>query len=125
MQYTSSHKCRKNTLLERRKSTSLLLTSKDPLTGYLARSVLWWAMRKLGIDEWIVRLVKIMYDGANSRVRLNGCFSGKFEVTVGEHQGSVLSPLRFAIVMEAISVSLVNVVLVALGSSYVQVILPS
>ena len=67
------------------------------------RSVLWWAMRKLGFDEWIVRLVKVMYDGANSRVRLNGCFSERFEVTVGVHQGFVLSPLLFAIVMEALS----------------------
>ena len=54
-------------------------------------SVLWWAMRKLGIDEWVVRLVKVMYDGANSRVRVNGCFSERFEVTVGVHQGTVLT----------------------------------
>ena len=66
-------------------------------------SVLWWAMRKLGIDEWIVRLVKVMYDGSNSRVKVNGCFSERFEVTVGGHQGSVLSPLLFAIAMEALS----------------------
>ena len=47
------------------------------------RSALWWAMRKLGIVEWIVRLVKVTYDGANSRVRVNSCFSERFEVTVG------------------------------------------
>ena len=44
-----------------------------------------------------------MYNGANSRVRLNSCFSEKFEVTVAVHQDSVLSPLFFAIVMEALS----------------------
>ena len=66
-------------------------------------SILWWTMRKLGIDEWFVRLVKVMYDGANSRVRVNGCFTERFEVTVGVHQGSALSPLLFAIVMEALS----------------------
>ena len=48
-------------------------------------------MRKLGIDEWIVRLVKVMYDGANARVKVNGCFSETFEETVGVYQGSVLS----------------------------------
>ena len=26
----------------------------------VSRSILWWAMRKLGIDKWIVRLLKIM-----------------------------------------------------------------
>ena len=60
-------------------------------------------MRKLGIDEWIVRLEKIMYKGANSRIRVNNCFSERFEVTVGVHQGSVLSLLIFAILMEALS----------------------
>ena len=39
-------------------------------------------MRKLGIDEWIVRLVKVMYDGAKAKVWLNGCFSDRFAVTV-------------------------------------------
>ena len=67
------------------------------------RSVLWWSMRKSGIDEWIVRLVKVMYDGANSGVRVSGCFSERFEVTIGAHQGSVLSPLLVAILMEALS----------------------
>ena len=44
-------------------------------------------MRKLGINEWIVRLVKVIYNEANSRVRVNSCFSERFEVTVGVHQG--------------------------------------
>ena len=86
-------------------------------------SIIWWAIRKLGIDELIVWLVKIKYHGANSRVRVNNCFSERFEVTIGIHQGSVLSVLLFAIVMEA--VSLVNVILIALGSSYTQMILSS
>ena len=27
------------------------------------RDVIWWAMRKVGIDEWLVRLVQSMYKG--------------------------------------------------------------
>ena len=42
------------------------------------RDVLWWAMRKLGIEEWIIRLVQSMYSNAKSRVRVNNSFSDEF-----------------------------------------------
>jgi len=67
------------------------------------RKVLWWAMRKLGIDEWVIRTVQGMYANAKSSVRVNGQYSAEFDVKVGVHQGSVSSPLLFVIVMEALS----------------------
>ena len=67
------------------------------------RKVIWWALRKLGVDEWIVRLVQGMYSNARSRVRVGEGYSEEFEVKVGGHQGSVLSLLLFIIVLEALS----------------------
>ena len=32
------------------------------------RKVIWWALRKLGVEEWIVRLVQGMYANAGSYV---------------------------------------------------------
>ena len=64
--------------------------------------VIWWALRKLGVEEWIVRLVQGMYANAQSRVRAGKGLSKEFEVKVGVHQGSILSPLLF-IVLEALS----------------------
>ena len=55
------------------------------------------------MDEWIVRLVQGMYSHARSRVRFGEGYSEEFEVKVGVHQGSVLSPLLFIIVLEALS----------------------
>ena len=55
------------------------------------RKVIWWALRKLGVDEWIVRLVQGMYSNARSRVRVGEGCSEEFEVKVGVHQGSVKS----------------------------------
>ena len=55
------------------------------------------------MDEWIVRLVQGMYSNARSRVRVGEGYSEEFEMKVGVHQGSVLSPLLFIIVLEALS----------------------
>ena len=67
------------------------------------RDVIWWAMRKLGIDEWLVHLVQSMYKDVRSRVRVGDGYSEEFGVGVGVHQGSVFSPLLFIIVLEALS----------------------
>ena len=67
------------------------------------QDVIWWAMHKLGIDEWLVRLVQSMYKDVRSRVRVGNGYSEEFGVGVGVHQGSVLSPLLFIIVLEALS----------------------
>ena len=69
----------------------------------IPRSVLWWAMRLVGADDWLVGVVQAMYKDSKSYVRVNGSCSSSFDVTVGVHQGSVLSPLLFVIVMEALS----------------------
>ena len=67
------------------------------------RKVIWWALRKLGVEEWIVRLVQGIYANARSHVRVCEGYSEEFEVKVGFHQSSVFSPLLFIIVLEALS----------------------
>ena len=44
-----------------------------------------------------------MYKDAMTKVRMNGRKNKTFNVKVGLHQGSVLSPLLFIIVLEALS----------------------
>ena len=46
------------------------------------RKVIWWALRKLGVEEWIVRLVQGMYANARSSVRVGEGYSEEFEVKV-------------------------------------------
>ena len=57
------------------------------------REVIRWAMRKLGVEEWLVLAVMSMYTGAKTVVRTVYGNSSGFEVKVGMHQGSALSPL--------------------------------
>jgi len=67
------------------------------------REVISWAMRKLGDEEWLIWAVMSMYTGAKTVVRTVYGNSKGFEVKVGMHLGSELSPLLYVIVMEAIS----------------------
>ena len=53
------------------------------------------ALRKRGIPEVMVRAVMGLYEGSKTRVRVGQELSEKFEVKVGVHQGSALSPLLF------------------------------
>ena len=42
------------------------------------RDVIWWAMHKLGIDVWLVRLVQSIYTDVRSRIRICAGYSEEF-----------------------------------------------
>jgi len=67
------------------------------------REVLYWSLRKKGITEKIVRVIKSVYDGATTTVRTGKGNTIAFKICIGVHQGSCLSPLLFSIVMDVIS----------------------
>ena len=57
-------------------------------------------------DDFVCKsiwLVQSMYANVRSRVRVGDGYSDEFSVLVGVHQGSVLSPLLFIILLEALS----------------------
>jgi len=67
------------------------------------REVITWSMHQLGVEEWLVLAAMSMYTGAKTVVRTVYGNRNGFDVKVGMHQGSALSPLLFVIVMEALS----------------------
>ena len=71
------------------------------------REMISWAMRKLGVEEWLVLAVMSMYTGAKTVVKTVYGNSKGFEVKVGMHQGSALSPLLFVINTKNCSLSIV------------------
>ncbi|KAK3525130.1 hypothetical protein QTP86_017596, partial [Hemibagrus guttatus] len=67
------------------------------------REELWYCMRKSGVAEKYVRVVQDMYERSRTVVRCAVGQTEEFNVEVGLHQGSALSPFLFAIVMDQLS----------------------
>ena len=59
-------------------------------------------MRKKKVPE-VVKAVMSLYNGAKTKVKVGSCLPNEFSVNVGVHQRSVLSPLLFAIVVDAVA----------------------
>ena len=49
------------------------------------RKVLWWAMKNVGVEEWVIRAVKAVYENAKSCICVNGQFHDEFNIKVVVH----------------------------------------
>lgn len=67
------------------------------------REVIKWAMRKLGVDERLIRAAMAMYRKSKGVIRINSTVKDRFGVKVRVNQGSILSYLLFIIVPEVLS----------------------
>ena len=70
------------------------------------REVVYWSLRKRTAPEKMVRLVKMMYEGARTTVRTKLGKTDSFPIEVGLHQGSALSPFLFLVVLDTITMDL-------------------
>ena len=60
-------------------------------------------MKKKGIPDVLVRSVMSQYEGAKTMVRVDSELTEEIKVNVGMHQGSVLSPILFAEVVDVVT----------------------
>ena len=68
----------------------------------MPRRVIEWALRKKAVPEGMVQAVMGMFTRASTVVKVKDEYSDPFDVKVGVHQGSVLSPLLFITVMDVV-----------------------
>ena len=62
-----------------------------------------WTLRKKLVPKSLVQAVMSMYKRAKTRVQVGGGHSKEFDVGEGVHQGSVLEPFLFSIVLDVLS----------------------
>ena len=74
----------------------------DKAFDRVPRIVLEWAIRKKGIQNALVISVMSLYKGEKIRAREDSEMSEDFEVKMGMRQGSVLSSLLFALVVDIV-----------------------
>ena len=60
-------------------------------------------LRKKGLPKVLVQAVMSLYEGLRTKVRGGSGLGEEFGVSVGVHQGCVLSPLMFAIVVDVVT----------------------
>ena len=58
---------------------------------------------KKGVPIKYIEIIKNMYDRVVAKIRTCGGITSEFSITIGLHQGSILSPFLFAIVMDELT----------------------
>ena len=86
--------------LEKKKKLHHIFVDLEKAFDRVPRKAIRWALRRKKVPERLIRQVMALYEGSCSRVRVAGVESDEFNITVGVHQGSALSPLLFILVMD-------------------------
>ena len=71
--------------LEKKKKLSFAFLDLEKAFDQVPRKVVKWAMKKLGVDECLIRSVMAMYSDNNNVISLNNIAGNKFDVNVGVH----------------------------------------
>jgi hypothetical protein len=67
------------------------------------RNVTWWTLQKHKVSLKYITLIKDMYDNIVISVRTSDRDTNDFLINIRLHQGSVLSPYLFALVMDEVT----------------------
>ena len=88
---------------EKQKDVHMIFVDLEKAYDRVPRDLMWWAMRKRANPEGYVKVIQDMYGGTKTRVKTRCGRTEYFEVKVGLHQGSALSPLLFIIIMDVLA----------------------
>ena len=87
---------------EKNKKVFMAFLDLEKVYDRVTREVMYWCLRKRGVIEGLVKIVKATYNGAKTRIRTQHGNTEAFGINVGVHQGSALSPFSFISIMDTL-----------------------
>ena len=67
------------------------------------REMIWWSLRRKGVLEREIKAIMEMHTNIETSIKVEYTRSESFDVKVGVHQESILSPLLFTLVMDEVT----------------------
>ncbi|GKD38477.1 retrovirus-related pol polyprotein LINE-1 [Tanacetum coccineum] len=88
---------------ERQRDLHMAFLDLEKAYDSVPRELLWRTLRDKGTPRRYSRVIKDMYEGVKTRVRTTMGSTEFFQVEVGLHQGSAISPYLFTLILDEIS----------------------
>ena len=99
---------------DEKKDLHMVFIDLEKAFDRVPRDLIWAAMRSHDIPEAYVKIVMDMYESTTTQIKCAAGTSKTFNIKVGVHQGSALSPFLFNLVMDYLTKDLMNLTLWAI-----------
>ena len=94
--------------LEKRKELhKMVFVDLEKAYARIPRDLIWWSLRKRGLEEhYYTTVIRDMYERSKTKVRILTGSTKEFQIDVGIHQGSALSPFLFIVILDLLTESI-------------------
>ena len=84
---------------EKNKELHMIFVDFEKAYDRVPRELIWWSLRKKGVPEAYFKIIQDMYENCLTHVSTREGNTEYFDVKVGLHQGSAISPLHIIIII--------------------------
>ena len=88
---------------EQNKVLHVVFVDLEKAYDRVPRELIWWILRKKRVSEAYVKIIQDMYGDCETQITTREGNTEYFNVKVGLHQGTAISPLLFIIIMDVLA----------------------